>query len=153
LGKGIPLDFKDCKDFGRIVPPAPPTDAVKKDMQEAFNDISYAKKSLSDDNYKWAIAQAYYSMYLSARAALFSKGYSIKKVNSHLCLAHFISRLVELKQLKSIYSNDFMVAMDSREKANYDAVYSKEDAEKEITRAEEFIKQMDAVIANSSIRV
>jgi uncharacterized protein (UPF0332 family) len=85
------------------VPPAPPADAVKKDMQEAFNDISYAKKSLSDDNYKWAIAQAYYSMYLSARAALFSKGYSIKKVNSHLCLAHFISRLVELKQLKSIF--------------------------------------------------
>jgi len=92
-------------------------------------------------------------MFLSARAALYSKGYRDRKHNAHLCLSYFLKRLVELGILNSGYANDFMVAMDFRDKANYGAIYSKESAEKAITFADEFIEQMKSVIERTDIKI
>lgn len=150
---GFPRDFRDCKDFGKVVPFHTASDAVNKEIGEAIMDLDTAKKSFTDGNYKWATTQAYYSMFLSARAALYSKGYRDRKHNAHLCLSYFLKRLVELGYLNSVYANDFMLAMDFRDKANYDAVYSKETAEKAIAFADEFIGQMKSVVLKADIKL
>jgi uncharacterized protein len=153
MDRGFPRDFKDCKDFGKVTPFNPTNEAVDKEIGEAAIDLDTAKKSFDDGNYKWATTQAYYSMFLSARAALYSKGYRDRKHNAHLCLSYFLKRLVEQGYINSVYANDFMVAMDLRDKANYDAIYSRDTAEKAIAFADEFIVQMRAVIERADIRV
>lgn len=153
LDRGYPRDFKDCKDFKKVESFKLPEEVIMADLTEALNDLAQAKKSFEDLSFKWATSQAYYSMFLSARAALFSKGYRDKKHNSHLCLSHFLKRLVELGYLKSVYQNDFLVAMDLRERANYDAIYSREDAEKAIGYAGEFIHQMETIINTPTIKL
>jgi uncharacterized protein len=148
----IPRDFKDCKDFGKVSAFSVGEESIKSELRQVDYDLATARMLFGGENYKWAITAAYYSMFLSARAALLSKGYRDKKHNSHLCISHFLTRLVDLGYLKKACANDFMVAMDLRERANYSGAYSKEDAEKAISYAEEFKKQMETIIA-ATIRI
>lgn len=149
----IPRDFRDCKDFGKISTFPVSEEMVRNELCQVDYDLATAKKLFEEGNNKWAIAAAYYSMFLSARAALFSKGYRDKKHNSHLCISHFLARLVDLGYLKKAYSNDFVVAMDLRERANYSGAYSREDAEKALSYAEEFKKQMETIINTSGMKI
>ncbi|MGA9141962.1 MAG: HEPN domain-containing protein [Methanocella sp.] len=149
----IPRDFKDCKDFGKVAPFPINEDTIRNELKQVDYDLATAKKLFTDGNYKWATTAAYYSMFLSARTALLSRGYRDKKHNSHLCLSHFLGRLVDLGYLKKAYSNDFQLAMDMRERANYSGAYSREDAEKAISYAEDFKKQMEAVIDLKGMKI
>ena len=49
---------------------------VLKEIEGASYDLRRARKSLDDDDAKWAIVKAYYAMFHAARALLFSKGFS-----------------------------------------------------------------------------
>jgi uncharacterized protein len=157
LVRDIPKDFSDCKFFEIITPSPTRLDEVKKDICEAHTDLSVAMETLEfvkgSGKYKWIISQAYYSMYLSARAALLSKGYRVKKYTSHICLYHFLNRLKDLGQLESVYSNDFSATMDSRGQANYSGVYNEDEAKKAIHVADGFIKRMEKLIDAQDIKL
>ena len=56
---------------------------VNKELKTAGDDLSAARESFKNGNYKWAPVQAYYAMLHAARALLYHKEYREK---SHYCL-------------------------------------------------------------------
>ncbi len=75
--------FEQCISKGKIVKISIDPDLISKEMKEAGNDLEACEKSLKESNFKWTIIQAYYSMFHSFRALIFSKGFREK---SHICL-------------------------------------------------------------------
>ena len=77
--------FDECLERGKIVKiPIDPA-LVEKELHEAEADLAAAEQSLLDLQEKWAIIQAYYSIFHSLRSQVFGKGYREK---SHRCLKY-----------------------------------------------------------------
>jgi hypothetical protein len=83
---------------------------VLKEIEGASYDLRRARKSLDDDDAKWAIVKAYYAMFHAARALLFSKGFREK---SHRAL------LAALRELfrSSIEPALFVVFLSEQERS------------------------------------
>jgi len=71
---------------------------VLKEMKGAESDLETARKSLQDGNFKWATIQGYYSIFHSARALLYSKGFR-EKVIMHFSLRSESSFVMNLTYL------------------------------------------------------
>lgn len=98
---------------------------------------SVQKKTFDEQDNKWSTIQAYYSMFHSARALLFAKGYREK---SHACLKFAIQALyVDEGILEQKFVDDFDTTMLLRETADYKEDFSKEGAETAIENAEMFL--------------
>jgi len=65
---------------------------VLKEIAAAKSDLKDAKESLERNKFKWTTIQGYYSMFHSARALLFERGYREK---SHYALLVAIRELYE----------------------------------------------------------
>jgi uncharacterized protein (UPF0332 family) len=118
--------FEQCLEKGKIIKIKIATDLISKEMDEAKNDLASCEISLQENNFKWAIIQAYYSMFHSFRALIFSKGYREK---SHTCIKYAIESLfVDTGTLDNQLLQDFSYAMKVREGADYGSVYSEDSA-------------------------
>ena len=118
--------FEKCIDKGKIVKIEIAPDLISKEMDEARNDLDSCERSMQENNFKWAIIQAYYSMFHSFRALIFSKGYREK---SHICIKYAIEALfVEIGTLDNQLLQDFSYAMKIREGADYGNVYGEDSA-------------------------
>ncbi len=117
---------------------------IRKELNESKNDMGNAKNSLKNGNYKWAIIQAYYSMFHSARAVLVSNGYRERR---HFAITVVMEHLVRSKKLESYFVDDFKAAIFAREEADYSSVYSREWAEQILTAAEEFAERMKKLVS------
>lgn len=118
--------FEQCIRKGKILRIEIDPDLIEKEMDEAINDLNVCEKSIIDNNFKWAIIQAYYSMFHSFRAILFSKGYREK---SHICLKFAMEALlVDEGLLDNLLLRNFDFAKKMREGADYGYIYSKETA-------------------------
>lgn len=118
--------FEQCISKGKIVKINIDPDLISKEMREARNDLDTCEKSLKESNSKWAIIQAYYSMFHSFRALIFSKGFREK---SHTCLKYAIESLfVDNGLLDNQLLQDFDYAMKMREGADYGHIYSADTA-------------------------
>jgi hypothetical protein len=71
-------EFDRCVKERKLVKIKEDRALINKELKGAEYDLSKAKKSLEDDDFKWATIKAYYSMFHSARALVFSKGYREK---------------------------------------------------------------------------
>lgn len=118
-------------------------DMVIKEIEAAKSDLAEAHDSLANKKLKWATIQGYYSMFHSARALLYSKGYREK---SHYALSIAIEELFS-KELGLTMVNAFRDAMDLRQEADYGLKFSEagatetiEAAEKILTRVREILK-------------
>jgi uncharacterized protein (UPF0332 family) len=110
--------FEQCLERGKIVKIEIAPDIISKEINEA--------RSMNERNFKWAIIQAYYSMFHSFRALIFSKGYREK---SHTCIKYAIESLfVDAGALDNRLLQDFSYAMKIREGADYGSVYSEDSA-------------------------
>ena len=119
-------------------------DLVEKEINAAEYDLEKSKKSFADKDFKWATIQAYYSMFHSARALLFSKGFREK---SHRALAEAIIELfVKTNLLEESFIDRFLEAMELREEADYGFIYSKYSAEEVIKSAEEFLYRVRSLL-------
>jgi uncharacterized protein (UPF0332 family) len=136
-------DLVDCKREHLLKPSPPNKDEIDKELSESAIDLEKSKISLDRADYKWAVNQAYYSMFCAARAVLFSRGY---KEKSHTCLSLFLASLADHGQLETSYVNDFKGAMFLREKATYSSDYDEESARKAVDMAEKFIERMKIFI-------
>ncbi len=118
--------FEQCIDRGKIVKIEVAPDLISKEMTEARNDLASCERSIKENNFKWAIIQAYYSMFHSFRALIFSKGYREK---SHVCIKYAIESLfVDTGILDNRLLQDFSYAMKVREGADYGSVYGEDSA-------------------------
>jgi len=120
-------------------------DLIEKEMNAAKYDSEKAKKSFNDKDFKWTTVKAYYSMFYSARALLFSKGFREK---SHRALAEAIVELfVKTNVLEESFVDRFLEAMELREEADYGLVYSEESADDVIKNAEKFLRRVEGLLS------
>ncbi|MFH1448056.1 MAG: HEPN domain-containing protein [Candidatus Micrarchaeota archaeon] len=127
--------FKRCLEERKLVRMSVQLDLVKKELDEAENDLISAEKSLVEDNPKWATVQAYYSMFHVAKALVLSKGYREK---SHICLSIALKSLF-VDKLEQRHYEHFRDCMGLRMDADYGSVYSSETARDVIVWAREFL--------------
>lgn len=137
-------DFKNCLDRKKLYKSDDARSLSAKELKSAKDDAEDARFSLSKGRHKWATVQAYYSMFHSARALLYSNGY---KERSHFCVVAGIERLfaeegvLEMKWVRALQN-----AMSLREDADYADEYSKEGAEASISNAEGFLKEVQRLL-------
>jgi len=100
---------------------------IPAELKAARNDFASARRSLEEDDDKWATIQAYYCVFHAARALLFAKGYREK---SHFCLKAAIQVLyVDEDILDQEYVDDFDTTMLMRETADYKSDFSRRSLE------------------------
>ena len=86
-----------------------------KEIKAARADLEDAAESLERKKFKWAIVQGYYSMFHSARALLFNRGYREK---SHYALLAAIRELYSNTIERSLLQ-EFEHGMFLRQEADY----------------------------------
>jgi uncharacterized protein (UPF0332 family) len=118
-------------------------DMVLKEIEAAQTDLKEAQDSCERDNFKWATIQGYYSMFHSARALLFSRGFREK---SHYALLLAIRELFSNELERSLIGK-FEEGMELRQEADYGLKFSEtgaiatiDGAEELLTRAKEILK-------------
>lgn len=123
---------------------------VEKELKEAKYDLERAKVAVEQNDFKWAIIKAYYAMFHSARALLFSIGL---KERRHFAVAIVLEKLSKDGKLESRYVDDFRAAMACREDADYRYGYSVETANYIVELAEEFLSRMKKLIRSKNIKL
>lgn len=118
-------------------------DMRQKEFTVGQRDLETAKKSFDDNNFKWAIIQAYYSIFHAARALLFKAGY---REESHTALKlAFKALYIDTGILSQSAYNALERGMNLREIADYKETYSQSGADnliKSVTVALEEIKNV-----------
>lgn len=132
-------DFKLCLEKKKIVPFSKGKSLVKKELRTANDDLADGKFGLIHGKYKWSTIQGYYSMFHTARALLYSRGFREK---SHHCLhVALIALFVKEKKLGVEFVESFRNAMMLREDADYRTNFSKYGAKVVLEKAEEFLNR------------
>ena len=137
------MDINECIEQGFLKKIKSDKDLIDKEVKESEYDFSKSKKAFEEEDYKWCIVKAYYSMFHSARAVLFKLGFREKR---HFAISIVLEELNKKGKLESRYVNDFNSAVSSREDADYHYIYSKEKAKQSLEIAEEFNKKMGGMI-------
>lgn len=119
----------------RIVPVKRDRKIVLKEIHGADYDLDKARRSLEENDAKWATVKAYYAMFHAARALLLSAGYREK---SHRALLISIRELYR-DRMDSDHLRAFEEGMDLREEADYSMIYAEDTALELIDRAEAFL--------------
>lgn len=131
-------EFEKCLERGRIRKFPKAKTLVSSEIKLAGEDLQTAKGSLAEENHKWATIQSYYSMFHTARALLYAKGYREK---SHYCLIESIRSLYVSKGLLSFeFVETLKLGKSLRENADYYGDFSEDGADGMLTSAAEFLK-------------
>jgi uncharacterized protein (UPF0332 family) len=117
-------------------------DMIGNEIEAADTDLDDARFSRQSKKLKWATIQAYYSMFHSARALLYSKGYREK---SHFALSVAIEELFS-KELSPSMINSFRNAMDLRQEADYGLKFSEAGAAETIENAEKLLARSKEIL-------
>lgn len=138
------ITFKDCLTKKRIFHFESSKHLIKPELEEAASDLNTAEKEFSEGGFKWATIKAYYSMFHSARALLYSRGYREK---GHFCLYLAIKELfVKDNKLDASLAEAFNAAMILREEADYKRTFSEKSASATIKSAGKFLKTAKAIL-------
>lgn len=147
MGKGINnKDFEDCLKRNKLLKFAAAKKLVRQELKTAGEDLKTASGSLKRGSDKWATIQAYYAMFHTARALLYSEGYREK---SHYCLivamrAIFVARgVLEVRLVEA-----FQTAKILRENADYENEFSKQSASGLVEKAEQFFVRAQEILGN-----
>ncbi|GFP30784.1 hypothetical protein HKBW3S44_01306 [Candidatus Hakubella thermalkaliphila] len=131
-------EFEECLEKRKITKFDRATRLVSKEIGLAQSDLESAKGSSKDGNHKWSIIQAYYSMFHSARALIYSKGY---RERSHYCLIVAMRALFVSEGLLSpMLVEALQLGKTLRENADYYGEFSEAAAIQMLEDAEEFLK-------------
>jgi uncharacterized protein (UPF0332 family) len=130
-------EFEHCLENRKIIRFERGNELVKKELSVSENDLQDAEAGLQGKRYKWSTIQAYYAMFHSARALVYSRGYREK---SHYCLSVALRALfIEEGKLDAQTGRDFLNAMNLREAADYEAEFSEAGATAVVATAGKFI--------------
>jgi uncharacterized protein (UPF0332 family) len=116
---------------------------ILKELREAESDLIVARESLHSQDGKWATIQAYYSVFHSARALLYAKGYNER---GHRALLAALRALYS-KEVPSELLDGFEDAIGLREAADYGSVYSEEGAGTVTETAQGFLEVTRKLVA------
>jgi len=125
-GNKMSVEFNRALEKRRILRFNKGKQLINKELRAAQDDLSEAQDRFGNKKYKYATITAYYSMFHSARALIYSKGYREK---SHYYLLVALQALfTERKLLEEELTRDFHNAMVLREDADYHGDFSKDGA-------------------------
>jgi len=142
MGTRVSFKFKRLLEERRLVRIKPDRRLVLKEIEGAKADLETAKKSLQDENFKWAIIQGYYSIFHAARALLYSKGFREK---SHYAILVAIQELFA-NELETSLIQGFEDAMNLRQTADYGLTFSEKGAFNVIETAEKFLLKAKEIL-------
>lgn len=142
-------DLKEALAKKKIVSfPAGPS-LISKELEAAKEDLFDAQDLFSRERFKSATTLAYYTIFHTARALLYKKGYREK---SHIQLGFAIKAFyVDKGLLPQEYYDNFIQALDFRELADYKSKFSKETAERNIQAGEEAIRSTEGLLKNKKL--
>ncbi|MDO8661600.1 MAG: HEPN domain-containing protein [Candidatus Omnitrophota bacterium] len=136
--------FKDCLEKKRIFRFEPAKKLVDFELEDAYGDLGSAEEDYAGSNFKWATIKGYYSMFHSARALLYSRGYREK---GHYCLYLALKVFfVQEKKLDPQLAEDFNNSIILREDADYRRKFSREGAQAVIGSAKRFLKATKEIL-------
>lgn len=115
---------------------------ILKEIEAAQTDLRDAQDSRQNNKFKWATIQGYYSMFHSARALLFSKGFREK---SHYALMLAI-RILFSNELESSLVRQFEEGMALRQEADYGLKFSERGALETISGAEKLLSKAKEIL-------
>ena len=130
-------EFTQLLTDRKLLRMAPKRNMILKEIEGAQGDLKDSEDSLQQRKFKWATIQAYYSMFHSARALLYSRGYREK---SHYALFVAIRELF-LNQLGRGLIGRFEEGSELRQEAGYGLKFSDAGAIETIEGAEGFLKK------------
>ncbi|MDD4358460.1 MAG: HEPN domain-containing protein [Candidatus Pacebacteria bacterium] len=136
--------FKKCIERNKIVKLENAETLVLKELELAEEDLGFAKESLLGKGYKWTTIQSYYSMFHTARALLYNKGFREK---SHFCLIESI-RVLYVKEglLNFEFVEALFLGKSLRENADYYGDFNKENAEELLRLAKNFLEETKNIL-------
>jgi len=80
VAERLSLQFTRLLEERKLQKIQPKRDIIAKEMASAEYDLDKSRNSCEEGDYKWTIAQAYYSMFHAARALIYSKGIARKAI-------------------------------------------------------------------------
>ena len=134
--------FRRFVEEGRLTRIGVDRELILKEVEGAASDLEEARDSLKRKKFKWATVQGYYSMFHSARALLYCKGFREK---SHYALLVALRELFK-NELTSEILQDFDEAMNLREEADYGLVFSEEASTRIVTNATKFLERTKEIL-------
>ncbi|MGC9059304.1 MAG: HEPN domain-containing protein [Candidatus Aenigmatarchaeota archaeon] len=120
----------------------PDRNLILKEIKAAKSDLIDAKDSMERNKFKWATIQGYYSMFHSARALIYSKGFREK---SHYALLVALRELFE-DELGHSLIRAFEEGMNLREEADYGLKFSEAGALDVIENAEKLLEKVIKIL-------
>ena len=136
--------FKRCLEKKNLVKVEIDKALITKELAASGSDLNDSKDVFNIGKYKLATITAYYSMFHAARALLYLGGYREK---SHFCLRTAIKNLfVDKNMLEASFLDDYDMAKDLRENADYKSDFSKEAAEELLKKAERFLTKTKTLL-------
>lgn len=137
-------DFERCVTNKGLVVMEPDPAMIEKEMKGAVIDIQTARKSIANEDYKWAMVQAYYSMFHAAKALVLIKGYREK---SHICLKIALDELYcNTGIIDPDIIEDFEIGMEMRLQADYALDYDEESTKLCLENAETFLEIAQKIV-------
>jgi uncharacterized protein (UPF0332 family) len=142
MAERLSLQFRRLLEERKLQKIQPKNDIINKEIASAEYDLRKSKNSRENEDYKWTIVQAYYSMFHAARALIYSKGYREKSHRAcSVALKEFFLDSLGEERIK-----DFEEAMDLRESADYGSAYTDEDAKNLVRKAEGFLENAERIL-------
>lgn len=144
MAENIDPEFAACLKAGRIrsFPPGP--EIVPAEMHSARSDLDEAKRTLAAGGHKWATIQAYYSMFHTARALVYARGF---RERSHRCLVIALRALyVTAGKLESEFVEGLQAGKMLRENADYYSNFSEAGATKSVQLASAFYDRAQVLV-------
>lgn len=141
-------EFEDCLKRHKITEYPRGKILVQKELNIAEADLGKSRKNYTEQDYKWATIQAYYSMFHASRALLYNKGYREK---SHYCLNIALRVLyVETKKLPVNYIDALSHGKILREDADYYDQWNSVSASGLIDTAAKYLDKAKEIIIEDS---
>jgi uncharacterized protein (UPF0332 family) len=142
MGNRLSPALQNLLEERKIVRIKPDKKLVLKEMAAAKSDLKDAKESIALKKFKWATIQGYYSMFHSARALLFAKGYREK---SHYALLVAIRDLYAGEIERSLIQ-EFEHGMYLRQEADYGLKFSEIGALDVTQTAQRLLEKAKAIL-------
>ncbi|MFA4817756.1 MAG: HEPN domain-containing protein [Parcubacteria group bacterium] len=137
-------EFEKCLERGKIKIFSRAKQLVSKELDLAKQDLKSSEKSFLGKNYRWATIQAYYSMFHTARALIYQRGYREK---SHFCLAEALkSFYVSENILPSRFLEALQLGKSLRENADYYGDFDKAGTESMLESAKDFLRETKKIL-------
>lgn len=142
------FNYNDCVNGGLLRKVPPSKDKALKSIEKAEKWLAEAESTFKSSAFNSSVLDSYMVMFHAARAILFHDGWREK---SHACVARYLEeKYVKTGKLETKWVELLDLHREIRHDDQYDLSFfsTKEDAEKALQSAGEFLERMKRLLNN-----